>query len=30
MERIYALVDQLDHEEALCASPIYPNLIRQW
>jgi 1-acyl-sn-glycerol-3-phosphate acyltransferase len=30
MERIYALVDQLEHEEALCASPISPNLIRQW
>lgn len=30
MDRIYTLVDQIDHEEALCASPIYPNLIRQW
>ena len=30
MERIYALVDQLEYEETLCASPISPNLIRQW
>jgi len=30
MEQIYTLVDQLEHEEALCASPISPNLIRQW
>jgi len=30
MERIYKLVDQLEHEETLCASPISPNLIRQW
>ena len=30
MEQIYTLVDQLEHEEVLCASPISPNLIRQW
>ena len=30
MDRIYTLVDQLEYEEALCASPISPNLIRQW
>lgn len=30
MDRIYTLVDQLENEEALCASPISPNLIRQW
>ena len=30
MECIYALFDRLEFEEALCASPISPNLIRQW
>lgn len=30
MEQIYTLVDKLEQEETLCASPISPNLIRQW
>ena len=30
MDRIYALVDRLEFEEAVCEPPISPNLIRQW
>ena len=30
MKQIYTLVDQLESEEAVCALPISPNLIRQW
>ena len=30
MDSIYSLVDRLEYEESLCASPISPNLIRQW